>query len=214
MRAVLIGVAAAAFCAAQAISIDQLKQQIPSSAAREYRASLKALNKGELEQSIAHCRNAIAANPDNASAYNDLGVLYLTNGQTKEALAEFDHATSLQPRFAAAHLNAGFAWLSLDRPEDAEASVRKALDLERNNRRGHLLLGWSLAVQHHYTAAALESLQIASRDFPEAHLAAADLLVHSGSLEGARAEVEAYLATGVTEQKALAEAWLRFLTFE
>jgi tetratricopeptide (TPR) repeat protein len=214
VKAVFIGVALAAICAAQTISIDQLKHQIPTSAAKEYRASLKALDKGELQQSIAHCRNAIASDPENASAHNDLGVLYMTDGRIKEALAEFDRATSLQPRLVAAHLNAGFASLTLDRPEDAEASVRKALDVERNNRRGHLLLGWSLAAQHRYSAAALESLEIASRDFPEAHLAAADVLVHRGSLEGARAEVEAYLATGVTEQKALAEAWLRFLTFE
>ena len=212
MKAVLIGVTAAAFCCAQTISVDQLKHQIPTGAAREYRASLNSLGKGELQQSIAHCRNAIAADPNNAAAHNDLGVLYVTNGQMRDALAEFDLATSLQPGLVPAHINAGFAALGLDRPEDAEASVRKALEMERTNRRAHFLLGWSLAAQHRYTAAALESLEIASRDFPEAHLAAADVLVHRGSLEGARAEIHAYLATGVTEQKALAEAWLRFLT--
>jgi Tfp pilus assembly protein PilF len=172
------------------------------------------LEQGNLVQSIAHCRNAIAADPDNASAHNDLGVLYLNNGLPKEALGEFERATLIQPQLAAAHLNAGFASLALDQPRDAEAWVRRALELERNNRRAHLLLGWSLANQHRYTTAGLESLRIAAREFPEAHLAAADVLMHLGSLEGARAEVSAYLATGVPDQKSLAEAWLRLLTIE
>jgi superkiller protein 3 len=213
VKTVLVGLAAT-FCAAQTVSVEQLTHRVPSGAAREYRASLNALGKGDLSQSIAHCRNAIAADPDNAAAHNDLGVLFLNTGEVKEALSEFARAAALDPRFVAAHLNAGYASLALDHPEDAESSVRKALEIERNNRRGHLLLGWSLATQHRYTGAALESLKIASRDFPEAHLAAADIQVHRGSLEGARDEIRAYLATGFTEQKGLAEAWLRFLTVE
>ncbi len=210
---VLVGLTAA-WCAAQTISLEQLQHPVPPGAAREYRASANALGKGNLPQSIAHCRSAIAADPDNASAHNDLGVLYLNNGQASEALAEFERATAIQPQLTAAHVNAGFAALALDRPENAEASVRKALELDRNNRRAHLLLGWSLAIQHRYNSAGLESLRIAAREFPEAHLAAADVLVHLGSLDEARAEVQAYLASGVTDQKSLAEAWLRLLTFE
>jgi len=210
----VIGVAAAAWCPAQTISLEQLKHQVPPGAAKEYRASLTALNKGDLLRSITHCRNAVNADPENASAHNDLGVLLLNNGQPKEAFAEFERATEIQPRLAAAHLNAGFAFLALDQPQNAEASVRKALAIEPNNRLGHLLLGWSLTSQHVYSAAGLESLRIAAREYPEAHLAAADVLVHRGSLEGARAEILAYLATGVQDQKSVAESWLRLLTID
>lgn len=214
MRIVFFGVVASVFCVAQTISFEELKHQIPASAAREYRASVNDLSKGKLLQSIDHCRNAIAADPENALAHSDLGVLYLNNGQPKEALGEFVRATEIQPRLVSAHLDAAFALLALDRPQDAEPPIRRALEIERNNRRAHLLLGWSLANQHRYTAAALESLQLAAREFPEAHLAAADVLVHQGSFEGARTEVQAYLATGIPDQKPLAESWLRLLTIE
>jgi tetratricopeptide (TPR) repeat protein len=214
VRTVLAGIAMAVLGAAQTISLDQLKHPIPPGASREYRASLNALGKGDLLQSIAHCRKAIALDPENASAHNDLGVLYLNNGQMQEAVEEFGRATLIQPRLAAAHANAAFALMSLDRLRDAEESARKALEIERTNRRAHLVLGWSMASQHRYTAEALDSLQIAAREFPEAHLAAADVLVHRGSLDGARAQVEGYLASGAPEQRTVAEAWLRFLTIE
>lgn len=213
MRTVLLAASAAAICAAQTISIEQLKHPVPPGAAREYRASLNALTKGDLPASIAHCRKAIDVDPNNASAHNDLGVLFLDNGQIAQALEEFESAAAIQPGLVAAHLNAGYALLAMERPEGAEASLKKVLEIERNNRRAHLLLGWCLAIQHRYTVAALESLQIASRDYPEAHLAAADVLIHRGAIDGARTEVEAYLATGASDQKTLAEAWLRFLTF-
>jgi tetratricopeptide (TPR) repeat protein len=203
-----------AWAAAQTVPIEQLMHRVPASAAREYRATKKALDNGKLEESIAHCRRALEADPENAAAHNDLGVLYLTDGQTEKAREQFAQAAALQPAMAMAHVNESFAWLALERPGDAESSARKALQLAPHDRRANLLLGWSLTAQFHFSKEALETLRLAAPEYPEAHLAAADVLMHEGSLDGARKEVDAYIASGNTDQKPLAEAWLRLLTLE
>ena len=215
MQAVLASlVSIACWSVAQTVPIEQLAHRVPASAAREYRASTKALENGKLDESIAHCRKALETDPKNASAHNDLGVLYLNDGQTEKALAEFRQAVVLQPRMAMAHINESFALLALERPGEAESSVRKALEIAPNNRRASLLLGWSLAAQFHYSKEALLTLQSAAHEYPEAHLAAADVLIHDGSLAEARKELEAYLASEASDQKPLAESWLRLLTIE
>ena len=215
MKAVLASlVAIAAWSAAQTIPIEQLIHQVPASAAREYRATQKALENGKLPESIAHCRKALETDPDNAAAHNDLGVLYLNDGQVEKALDEFQKAAVLQPKMALARVNESFAQLALDRPADAESSARKALEIVPGDRRANLLLGWSLAAQLRFSKEALLSLRLAAREYPEAHLAAADVLIHDGSLPGARKEIEAYLASESIDQKPLAEAWLRLLTIE
>jgi tetratricopeptide (TPR) repeat protein len=223
VRFTLAGILAAV-CAAQTppqqtiapptVTMEQLTHRVPAGAAREYRASLRALESGDLTRSIEHCRKAIAADPGNASAHNDLGVLYLNANRPADALGEFDRAAELQPNLATVHVHASFAALSVSRPGDAEASARRAIELDRHNHRAHLLLGWSLVAQFQYTAAALESLRIAVQEFPEAHLAMADVLMHQGSIATARSEVEAYLAAPHPEQMQLAEAWLKMLTLE
>src|SRR6266404_7289668 len=210
----MLAIAASVVCCGQTISVTQLTHRVPAGAAREYRASLKALDSGDLARSLAHCQKAVAADPNNASAHNDLGVLYINNGQMEHALAEFYREIELEPQVALGHLNASFTLLALGRAQDAEKPARKAVEIERGNRRARLLLGWSLAAQFRYTAEALENLRRASSEFPEAHLAAADVLVHQGSLDGARSEVEAYLRSGAIEQRPVAEAWLKMLTLE
>jgi len=204
----------ACICSAQTISVEQLSHRVPPSAAREYIASTRALGSGDIARSIAHCRKAIETDPDNASAHNDLGVLYLNGGLTEEAMAEFRRATALQPRLIAASVNGSFAALSLGNFEEAERFARAALDMRATDHSANLLLGWSLVAQHRYNGVALESLQIAAREFPEAKLAAADVLVHQGSFDKARAEIESYLAGDPADYKAVAESWLRLLTFE
>jgi Tfp pilus assembly protein PilF len=202
------------WCAAQTVTIEQLTHRVPAAAAREYRAAYQALNRGDLARSIEHCRKAIESDPQNASAHNDLGALYLEASRPEEALVEFERAVALEPSLIAAHLNTSYAALALGRAQEAEAAARRAIEVAPGNRRAHLLLGWSLVAQWRYSSAALDSLRIAEREFPEARLAAADVLVHQGSLAEARAEVEAYLATGNPEHKPLAEAWLRMLTVD
>jgi Flp pilus assembly protein TadD len=204
----------AAWSAGQTISFEQLIHQVPASAAREYRASRSALENGKLEESIARCRKALETDSDNASAHNDLGVLYLNDGQAEKARSEFQQAVVLQPGMAMAHVNESFALLALDRPSDAESSARKALGILPKDHRASLVLGWSLTAQFRYSKEALLTLQLAAHEYPEAHLAAADVLVHQGSLAAARKEIEAYLASDRADLKLLAEAWLQLLTIE
>jgi Flp pilus assembly protein TadD len=214
VRIVLVSFAAAALCGAQTVSVDQLLHRVPAGAMREYRASLQSLNAGDIAESIRHCQKAIEADPENAAAHNDLGVLYLEAGKQENAVTEFRRAIALQPRMASAYLNLAFAQLALGQAGEAEISARRCLTLDSANRRASLLLGWSLAAEYHYTQEALDSLHAAARDYAEAHLAAADVLVHQGAIEAARKEVEAYLGSENTEQRPTAEAWLRFLTLK
>jgi protein O-GlcNAc transferase len=215
VQAVLVTLIAIAGCStAQTVPLEQLAHPVPASAAKEYRAAKNALDKGKLEESIAHCQKALKTDPDNASAHNDLGVLYLNDGQTEKARSEFRTAAALQPRMAMAHINESFALLALDLPGEAESAARRALQIAPADRRANLMLGWSLRAQFRYSKEALASLQSAARDYPEAHLAAADVLIHDGSLDGARKEIEAYLASGIDDQKPLAQSWLRLLKME
>jgi tetratricopeptide (TPR) repeat protein len=187
---------------AQTVSIEQLAHNIPEAAAREYRASTHALLKGNVEASIAHCEKALKTDPKNASAHNDLGVLYLNDSRAEEALVEFSRALELDQKMAFVHINKGFALLILGRAHEAEGEARNAL----KDQRSHLLLGWSLIAQYQYSDEALASLK-----FAESHLASADVLMHQGRFAEARKEVQIYLSSPDADQKSVAENWLQLL---
>src|SRR5262249_23227265 len=59
------------------VTLDQLAHRVPMSAAREYGAAQKAIQEGDVERAMEHCRKAIDRDPSNAAAHNDLGVLLL-----------------------------------------------------------------------------------------------------------------------------------------
>ncbi len=205
---------ASACVVAQTVPAEQLLHRIPRSAAREYRASTSALGKGDLTQAIAHCRKALELDPGNAAAHDDLGILYMWGEETEKAHGEFALAIALEPRLVTSRINESLALLALGRPGGAEASAREALRIAPAEPFAHLLLGWSLAVQNRYTDDSLIDLRFAARQYPDAHLATADVLIHRGSLAEARREVEAYLASDAVDRRAMAEAWLKFLTFQ
>jgi Flp pilus assembly protein TadD len=199
---------------AQTVPAEQLLHRIPRSAAREYRASTSALGKGDLTQAIAHCRKALELDPANASAHDDLGILYMWGEETEKAREQFAQAIALEPRLVTSHINESLALLTLGRPGEAEASAREALRIAPAEAFAHLLLGWSLAAQNRYTDDSLLDLRFAARQYPEAHLAMADVLIHRGLLAEAKREVEAYLASDAIERRPMAEAWLKFLTIQ
>jgi tetratricopeptide (TPR) repeat protein len=143
-----------------------------------------------------------------------LAQVELNSGQPEKSLAELWSAAAQNPKSAAARIDVGFAHLSLNRLQQAEWAARESLDLDPANSRAQLLLGWTLARQYRYTFEALDELRRAAHSYPQAHLGAADVLAHQGSVTEARAEVEAYLASGAAEYRKIAEGWLKLLSLQ
>jgi tetratricopeptide (TPR) repeat protein len=137
--------------------------------------------------------------------------LALWDDQPEKTLAQLWGAAAQNPKSPAARVNISYAFLNQNRLQQAEWTAREALELDPANAQAQLILGWTLARQYRYTAEALECLRRAARAYPVAHLAAADVLTHQGSLSEARAELKAYLASGEQDYQRAAEIWLKLL---
>jgi predicted Zn-dependent protease len=140
--------------------------------------------------------------------------LALWDDQPVKTIAQLWGQAARSPKSAAARVNVSYALLSENHLQQAEWAARESVSLDPTNAQAQLILGWTLARQYRYTAEALDYLRRAARAYPVAHLGAADVLVHQGSLDQARAEVEAYLATGAKDYHRAAENWLKILTLD
>ncbi|MGA3187505.1 MAG: hypothetical protein ABSF22_10385 [Bryobacteraceae bacterium] len=138
--------------------------------------------------------------------------LELWNDQPGKTLAQLWGAAAQNPKSAEARMNVSYALLSMNRLQQAEWAAREAVTLDPANPQAQLILGWTLAREYRYTIEALDDLRRAARAYPVAHLGAADVLAHQGSIAEARAEVEAYLATGAADYHTAAENWLKRLS--
>jgi len=137
--------------------------------------------------------------------------LNLWDDEPGKTLAQLWGAAAQNPKSAAARVNLSYAYLSQNRLQQAEWTAREALELDPANAQAQLILGWTLAREYRYTAEALDYLRRAASANPVAHLGAADVLAHQGSLTEARAELQAYLASGAKDYRTPAENWLRLL---
>jgi tetratricopeptide (TPR) repeat protein/tRNA A-37 threonylcarbamoyl transferase component Bud32 len=76
---------------------------------------------------------ALAVDPGNSAAYNNLGVALIERHEEDQALACFQRAIALDPTFSYAELNLAGALDILKRPAEAEAHARKAIELDPKN---------------------------------------------------------------------------------
>lgn len=137
--------------------------------------------------------------------------LNLWDDEPAQSLAQLWGAAAQNPKSAEARANVSYAFLSQNRLQQAEWTARESLKLDAANPQAQLILGWTLAREYRYTTEALDCLRRAAATYPVAHLGAADVLAHQGSLAGARAELQAYLASGAKDYQRAAENWLKAL---
>ena len=157
---------------------------------------------------LAFCSLAVSAQAVSVAQ------LALWDDQPEKTLAQLWGAAAQNPKSAAARVNISYALLSMNRLQQAEWAVRESLDLDPANAQAQLILGWTLARQYRYTAEALDNLRRAARTYPVAHIGAADVLAHQGSVSEARAELRAYLASGEKDYRIPAENWLQLLNLQ
>ena len=93
----------------------------------EYHLGLGSLllERGQVNEAIAHFQKALALQPDNAATHNNLGIAFFKKGQMDEAIRQFQEALRLKPDYADAHYNLGVALDQKAGPTRPSANFRK-----------------------------------------------------------------------------------------
>lgn len=75
---------------------------------------------------------AVAARPDDASAYNNLGMVFARTGNTMQAIESYAKAIELRPNYAEALYNYGLVLEDMGRLADAARRYEQAIQSRRN----------------------------------------------------------------------------------
>lgn len=102
------------------------------------------LGRGDLRDAGGHLRRAVALNPDDAGAHNDLGYVYAFQHNFGLALMEFETAARLRPDGALFHRNVGMAAIRGGDFARAEGALRRATAIDSLD--GLALYGLGLAL--------------------------------------------------------------------
>lgn len=193
------------------VSAEELLNQIPRKAMREFRRAQEAVQKGKTQRAIEHLRKAIQIHPQFVEAHNSLGVKYMMLGDYEQAAAAFEEAVRLRPDSSEPLSNLGMALHGLHRYEEAERLIRRALELQPQALKARFGLALVLSSQAGKEENALEILAEVAEQIPEAHFYAAHVLGRRADLRGAAREVRAYLDSGDIKHRETAERWMRSL---
>jgi tetratricopeptide (TPR) repeat protein len=191
------------------ISAEELLEEIPKKAMREFTRAQKAVQEGEIERAIAHLQKAIRVHPRFVEAHNSLGVKFMLLGDYEHAAAAFEQAVMLRPDSVEPLSNLGMALHGLKKYAESERLIRRALGFQPHAVKTRYALALVLSSQGGKEEEALEILAQVAGQFPEAHIHAARLLGCRADSQGVLREVKAYLASGEQRHRETAERWLR-----
>ena len=85
-------------------------QQSPIDPQKSFAAGEAALHAGKLDLAEHQFRQVLAANPDVAGAYANLGVIHMRRKQWPQALSDLQRAERLAPEIAGIRLNIGLVY--------------------------------------------------------------------------------------------------------
>jgi tetratricopeptide (TPR) repeat protein len=103
------------------------------------------VSRGNVDDAIAHYREAVQINPEYAEAHNNLGAALAGRGQVDEAIAHYRRTLEIKPDFAKSHFNFGIALAGRGQIDEAIAHYQKALEIRPDYEKAHNNLGAALA---------------------------------------------------------------------
>ncbi len=144
----------------------------------EYHAALGNLlfQRGQINEAIRQCQEAIRLKPDYADAHSNLGNALLEKGQSDEAIRQYQEALRLKPDYELARANLGSAFGRKGQIDEAISQFQEALRLKPDYADAHYTqvhynLGLAFDLKGQSDEAILQ-YQEALRwkpDYPEAH---------------------------------------------
>ncbi len=162
------------------------------------------LDQGKLVPAAVAYREAIKADPKNASNYITLSRLLIYTRQYQDAVTQSENALLINPNNATAHAIRGWAYAFLGNFLDAEGSLSTAMKLEPNNAVAYAYLAETLVLKYQNGLGDLGTLdqaieasrtaQTYGPNLMETHRARGIVLEETGNYEEAVAEYEAAIS--------------------
>jgi len=133
--------------AAQTISVDLLRQELPPKAKEILLKAQRASEAGDHAAAIEILETAHEKFPQ-SDAWTEslLGLEYLKTRQFEAAVSALECAVALLPRDAVDRANLGFALAKLGRTAEAAQQLRQAVELDTTNEKTRQLL--TVVLQH------------------------------------------------------------------
>jgi tetratricopeptide (TPR) repeat protein len=141
-------------------------------------------HKGQLDESIWHCEQALRLKPDFAEAHYNLGAALEQAGRVQEAIGHYEQALRIKPDYAEAHNNLGNALLRAGKVQEAIGHYEQALQIKPDYAEAHNNLGSALVslgrvqeAKEHYE----QSLQI-DPQYAQAHYNLGRVFLQEGNV--------------------------------
>ena len=102
------------------------------------------LQKGRVDEAIAHCQRSLEIEPGHAEAHCNLGNAWLQKGDVAKAIGCYEKALEIKPNYAEAHCNLGTVLLQKGQMDEAISHFQKALNIKSDYAKAYNNLGLAL----------------------------------------------------------------------
>jgi len=173
-------------------SVEELRNPLTGKSLRALMTTQEHLKSGQRERGMEELRAALSDPVEMPYAISMLGAEHLRAGQLDTALGELEQAVQLLPGKPENHANLAYALFLKGQPARGLEEVRKALQLDGGRPKTRLVLGMLLLQQGSHDAEAIQQLQAAAQEDPDAHLILARHYDRAGKAPEAAKERRAY----------------------
>lgn len=196
---------------APTVSVNQLRHDPDGRAGREYTMAEQYLLKQDLPNARKHLLKALKADPDYADAHLELGTTAFRSGHVEEAKSEFERAVQLDPKQTVAWGNLASLLFQTKAFDDAENTAHQGLKTSPEDSKLHFIAGASSLARGNVNQDAVDHLERASRNYPNAHLLLAEAMIRLGQFKNVLMHLEASLVSNNADVRARAQALIQRL---
>ena len=173
-------------------SVEELRNPLTGKSLRALMTAREHLKSGQRERGMQELHDALSDPAAMPSAISMLAAEHLRAGQLDTAIGELEQAIQLLPGRAENHSNLAYSLYLKGQTERGLYEVRRALQLDGGMPKTRLVLGMLLFQQGSHEAEAIQQLQAAAQEDPDAHLVLAQHYDRAGKAPEAEKERSAY----------------------
>jgi Tfp pilus assembly protein PilF len=169
---------------------------VPPQARKQLDKGLDALSRGDLEHAEESLLKAVDIYPAYTRAWNNVGVVRMKAGDKAGAVEAWRKVLEIDDKFAAAYFNLARVSIAEHQVAEAERFIQKGLITDPDETSGIVLLASVYGMEEQWdksVATARRAHGVAGSRHADAHLIAADGLLHQQMAKEAIAEYEIYL---------------------